>query len=293
MNGILVVDKPSGLSSHAVVTTVRRLTGEKRVGHAGTLDPLATGVLVLLLGSAVRLSEYLIEHDKKYLASARLGIETDTYDATGQVVALQEVTVSPEAVRDTLNSFLGTIDQVPPAHSAVQSGGVRAYKLARKGIAVDIPPRKVQVYSIDVETLTPDTVVFRVHCSKGTYIRSLVHDLGARLGTGAHLSALRRLASGEFTLADSVSLTALQSLSRGEVEQLLIPADRGLSHLASVHLDSASARAARHGQSIPAPADLTAPLVRAYDERGSLFAILEQAHGGRLKPKKVLDVDSQ
>ncbi|MGB8645172.1 MAG: tRNA pseudouridine(55) synthase TruB [Anaerolineae bacterium] len=289
MNGLLVVNKPSGMSSHGVVSVVRKITGEKRVGHSGTLDPMATGVLVLCLGHAVRVSEYLIDHDKTYRARVRLGVETDTYDATGEVVATRAVQVTPDAVTTALYAFVGKIAQKPPAHSAVQRDGVRAYQLARRGVAVEMAPRAVEIYSITVRAIELPEVEFDVHSSKGTYIRSLAHDLGERLGTGAHLNALTRLASGPFTLEQSLTLEDLKQVTaQGELARHLLPTDLALTQFSAVHLDAAHAWGVRNGQTIGAIPDLTTTLVRAYDEHGNLIGLLER-EGDRLKPKKIFD----
>lgn len=290
MNGILVLDKPAGKSSHAVITAVRDITGERRAGHAGTLDPMATGVLVVLLGAAVRLSEYLVGHDKRYRATIRLGIETDTYDSTGRVVASSSVQVSESELQAALDSLVGKQLQVPPAHSAIQKAGVRAYKLARQGIAVSLEPRAVEIHSIQILDFDGDEVILDVHCSKGTFIRSLAHDLGVRLGTGAHLSALRRLASGPFALEQSVTLEELARITaNGELDRHLLPMDRAVLDLDAVYLDEADARAVRTGRKIPMPRDLTTDVVRAYDDKGAFFAILKPAGDRQLKPVKVLD----
>ncbi len=289
MNGLLVVNKPSGKSSHGVVYVVRHLTGEQHVGHAGTLDPMATGVLVMCLGQAARVSEYLVDHDKTYRARVRLGLETDTYDATGEIVATHEVNVTPDEITAALESFVGKISQIPPAHSAVQRDGVRAYKLARKGIAVEMEPRPIEIYAIDVRETVGAEVEFDVRCSKGTYIRSLAHDLGQKLGTGGHLSALTRLASGPFTLAQSLTLEELErAVAEGTLAQRLLPMDLALAPFDALHLDAEFARAVRHGQFLPTRGDLTTSLVRAYDENGHLIALLER-QDSQLKPKKVFD----
>ncbi len=291
MYGLLVLNKPAGKSSHSAVYAVRRMTGEKRIGHAGTLDPLATGVLVLCLGQAARVSEYLVDHDKTYRATVRLGVETDTYDATGETIAFHPVDVSPEQITSALRSFLGKSLQRPPAHSAVQRDGVRAYKLARRGIVVEMEPREIEIMAITLRSIQDDEVEFDVHCSKGTYIRSLAHDLGQKLGTGAHLHALTRLASGPFTLEQSVTLEEVERLvAANELERYLIPMDRALTRFPELRLDAARAWGVRNGQYIPAPSDLTANIVRAYDESGRLIGLLER-EGSRFKPKKIFDAN--
>ncbi len=293
MTGLLVVNKPAGKSSHDMVYLVRRATGEKRVGHAGTLDPMATGVLVVCLGQAVRVSEYLIEHDKTYRARVQLGVETDTYDATGQVVATRPVDVSAEQVAAALDSFVGKIRQTPPIHSAIQKNGVRSYKLARRGIAIELEPREVEIYSIRLIEFAGNQVEFDVRCSKGTFIRSLAHDLGAQLGTGAHLSALTRLASGPFTLEQSLTPAEIGDLAaQGRLAGRLLPMDLALDRFDALTLDAAAARAVQQGKFISAASTLTTPLVRAYDEHGKLIALLEPVADKTLKPKKVFPEDA-
>lgn len=289
MNALLVVDKPEGLSSHGAVHRLRALTRQERVGHAGTLDPMATGVLVILLGSAVRLSEYIVDHDKKYRATVKLGVETDTYDATGTVVGTRPATASHDAIRTALESFVGKQNQIPPAHSAIQMQGKRAYKLARQGVELEMQPRAVEFFSIKNVSIENDLIAFDVHCSKGTYIRSLAHDLGAKLDTVAHLAALRRTASGEFSIEQSLTLEQVgEAQARGELDKRTLPMDLAVSHFDAVFLDEPLTRAVRNGQFIAPPKNLTTPLVRAYDEHKNLFAILEPVPPNQLKPKKVL-----
>ncbi len=290
MNALLILDKPQGLSSHSAVHRVRKITGVARVGHAGTLDPLATGVLLTLLGSAARLAEYIVDHDKKYRATVRLGVETDSYDATGNVVATRAVAVSDEQIYAALESFVGKQNQIPPAHSAIQLQGKRAYKLARQGIEIEMPPRAIEIFSIAHIAIENDSVTFDVHCSKGAYIRSLAHDLGAKLGTGAHLAALRRVASGNFSIAQSLTLAQVENaMLQNDLKKYLLPMDVTVSDFDAAHFNENQARALRNGQCVPAPENLTTPLVRAYDERGTFFAILERSANQQLKPKKVLE----
>lgn len=292
MDGLLVINKPSGKSSHDIVYLVRRITGEKRVGHAGTLDPMATGVLVICIGQAVRVSEYLINHDKTYRARVRLGIETDTYDATGKVVATRAAGLSPAAITAALDSFVGRISQRPPAHSAIQRDGVRAYKLARRGVAMEMEPREVEVYSIKLREIDGDDIEFDVYCGKGTFVRSLAHDLGAKLGVGAHLVALSRLASGPFTIEESLTLAEFESaVSRGDLTRYLFPMDRALDQLDVLNLESAAAQGVRQGRFIQRTGTVKTPIVRAYDEHGRLIALLEDAGRNMLKPKKVFAVN--
>jgi tRNA pseudouridine55 synthase len=291
LNSLLLLDKPQGLSSHSAVHRIRKITGIDRVGHAGTLDPMATGVLLILLGSAVRLSEYIVDHDKKYRATTQLGVETDTYDATGNVVETRDVHVSENEIRAAVASFVGKLQQIPPAHSAIQIQGKRAYKMARQGIALEMEPRAVEIYSAEIQSLEPTRIVIDVHCSKGTYIRSLAHDIGAKLGTSAHLAGLRRTASGEFSIEQCHTLEQItDDVAAQSLAQFVLPMDLAVQQFDAVMLDTKLARDVRNGLFVPAPTNLTTPLVRAYDEHNNFFALLERVSDKQLKPKKVLDI---
>lgn len=286
--GLLNVDKPAGPTSHDIVARVRRGTGVRKVGHAGTLDPMATGVLVLCLGAATRLSEFVMASRKVYWARVRFGVETNTYDAEGAVVAEKAVALDRAAVEAALAPFRGTIGQVPPMFSAVQQGGRRLYDLARAGQEV---PREARSVTIDRLALTdwePPFASLEVACSPGTYIRSLAHDLGQALGTGAHLAALRRAASGRFTVEDAVSWDTLQAAMADESwPRYILSADLAVADLPLLALDTAQAGAIRQGQSIFAEASPDAgPLARAYDESGAFLAVLER-RGAVWKPHKV------
>jgi len=292
MDGILVVNKPQGWTSHDVVARVRRLTHQKRVGHAGTLDPMATGVLLVCLGRATRVAEYLMASDKTYRAVVRLGVETDTYDAEGQVVATRPVDVDESALRGALQKFVGEIDQVPPMYSALKREGKPLYKLARQGVEVERAARRVTIHDITLrEFMSPD-VTIDVRCSPGTYIRSLAHDVGAALrgACGAHLTALTRLASGSFTLDDAVRLEDLTDLEN--LSGLLRPLDAALQALPAVTLDAEAARRIVMGQAIPASrveALGGGSLRRAYDVNGALLAIVTCDSAAQVwRPKKVL-----
>ena len=213
MNGVLVIDKPSGMSSFDVVRRVRRMVKTRRVGHAGTLDPLATGVLPVAVGNATRLIEYLMAGDKTYRATLKLGSVTDTQDSAGQVLEEKPwQSVDRSAIEAAIEIFIGEIDQLPPMYSALKKDGQPLYKLARQGIEVEREPRKVVVKSLVIDEFSAPYLRFTVDCSKGTYVRTLCHDLGQILGCGAHMTALRRLACGRFNLATSHTLQELQDL---------------------------------------------------------------------------------
>ncbi len=289
LNGIFNVDKPAGMTSHDVVATIRRASQSPRVGHAGTLDPLATGVLLICMGQATRISEYLADHDKKYRARIRLGIETDTYDAAGTVIAERPVDVGREQVEQALQGFVGKQSQRPPAYSAIKQEGVPLYKLARQGVEVETEPRQVEFYSIALLDFAPTVIEIEVHCSKGTYIRSLAHDLGDRLGCGAHIAALTRTASGHMTLADAIGLEKLrEALVQGYAAQFLHPLDEALLEFEAVVLEPDMARRIQQGNPWTTDRRYATPLLRAYSRSGQLIALLAQSQVPNLwKPKKV------
>ena len=295
VSGVLVVDKPVGLTSHDVVQIIRRGTGIRRSGHAGTLDPRASGVLVVLLGPAVRLSEWVASSDKRYMATLRLGAATDTYDAEGRITDETPCPdITEEEFRSLLKQFVGEIEQVPPPYSAVRVKGKRAYELARKGQKVNLKPRKITVYDLDLLEWAPPEVVLDVHCSSGTYIRSLAHDIGRALGCGAHLVGLRRTQSGRFTLRDAVPLQRLQeAFLTGDWYKYLLPAADALPDWPLVELNADEVDKVRHGHSLPSRWEglPEGRLLRAVTEQGDLVAIMEyNAEEAVLKPKKVFFV---
>ncbi len=279
MSGLLVVDKPAGWTSHDVVARVRRLAGTKRVGHAGTLDPMATGVLVLGLGKATRLLGHLTTHDKRYDATIRLGADTTSHDAEGEVVATYDVSgVTEAAVRAAAAALVGDQDQVPPAVSAISVGGVRSYARARRGEDVVLAARRVTVHEFDVLAVRGADVDVAVRCSAGTYVRALARDLGAALGVGAHLTALRRSASGPYTLPAAT----LDDLERDGVAAHLLPiADAARAAFPVLTVDAETARQVATGIRVPVADTPAAPFV-VYDEAGALLALAEVRDDGRL-----------
>ncbi len=237
VSGVLVVDKPIGMTSHDVVQIIRNGTNIRRAGHTGTLDPRASGVLVVLVGPAVRLSEYVSASGKRYQAVIRLGITTDTYDSEGSVTRRSPVEISSEEFEEALQGFVGEIEQKPPAYSAIKVGGRKAYDMARNGEEVDLEPRKINVYSLELLEWDPPEAVVDAYCSSGTYVRSLAYDLGEILGCGATLTGLRRTKSGQFVLRDAVPLRRLQeAFINGDWYKYLIPAAEALSDWYSVEL---------------------------------------------------------
>lgn len=289
VSGVLVVDKPVGLTSHDVVQIIRRGTGIRRAGHTGTLDPRASGVLVILIGPAVRLSEYVSASDKRYQATIRLGSATDTYDSEGRVVSSASVDgISEDHFKKALESFIGEIEQVPPPFSAVKVKGRKAYEMAREGEEVDLRPRKIKVYSLDILEWDPPEVVIDVYCSSGTYVRSLANDLGQVLGTGAHLIGLRRTKSGRFTLRDAVPLRRLkEAFDAGDWYKYLIPAADALGDWPMVELDADQVELIRHGHRVPAQPG-SKGWARGVSEQGDLVALLEHDdETNEWQPRKV------
>lgn len=288
ISGVLVVDKPVGMTSHDVVQVIRRGTNIRRAGHTGTLDPRASGVLVILVGPAVRLSEYVSATDKRYQAIVRLGESTDTYDAEGTVTQTSEVNVTEEQFEAALKKFIGEIEQTPPPFSAIKVKGQRAYQMARDGEEFELAPRKIQVYNLDLlEWASPEAVI-DVYCSSGTYVRSLAHDLGQMLGCGAHLVGLRRTKSGRFTLRDAVPLRKLKdSFENGTWYQYLIPAAEALSDWPAIELSNADIDLIKHGHRVSAEPGSNG-MARGISEQGELVALLElDPEANEWQPKKV------
>ena len=288
-DGFLNLNKPLHLTSHDVVAQVRRhyraLTGSKKVGHAGTLDPLADGVLVLCLGAATRLSDYIMRGRKVYHARITFGVSTTSYDAAGEVVerkCAEHIRLAD--IERALPRFIGEIEQAPPMYSAVKVGGVKLYELARQGQTIDREPRAVTVRSIEVQSWRRPVAELEIECGAGTYIRSLAHDLGAVLGVGAHLSGLTRTASGAFKLRDSLPLDAISS-SGAWMERITAPYD-ALSAYPRVKLKSADIEALRHGRFIGRQPDIVDQTVFAFDDARRLVAILEP-RAALWKPRKV------
>jgi tRNA pseudouridine55 synthase len=275
ISGILVVDKPVGMTSHDVVQIIRRGTNIRRAGHTGTLDPRASGVLVILIGPAVRLSEYVSAADKRYQAVIRLGSKTDTYDLDGRITDTNPVNVTQQEFEEILKKFVGEIKQTPPPFSAVRVQGKHAYEMARQGEEVDLEPRMITVHSLEVVEWDPPEITVDVHCSSGTYVRSLAYDLGEALGCGATLAGLRRTKSGRFTLRDAVPLRKLiESFESGTWYKYVIPAAEALSEWTALTLTNEQVEAIRHGHRISGEGK-EGELVRGITEQGELVALLE------------------
>jgi tRNA pseudouridine55 synthase len=301
-SGVLNLDKPSGPTSHDMVARVRRLFGTRRVGHAGTLDPAATGVLVVLLGVATRLAEYVTDLPKRYEAEILFGRRTDTQDSTGMLLSECDTSfLTASAVRAAMEPLRGDILQVPPMVSAVKIGGKRLYELARRGETVERVPRPVTVYELRLEEFLSGSAArgqLSVCCSSGTYVRTLCADLGEALGCGAVMGNLRRTAIGAFRVSEAVSLEQVeQAALEGQQAELLLPTVAAVAHLPSVTVDDAERSRLMHGMTVPAsagpgaetgglPSEALPSLVRVLDQQGELLAIARWE--GKLVPVKVL-----
>lgn len=250
MDGFLVIDKPIGVSSHGVVATVRRTLGLKKVGHTGTLDPFASGVLPIAMGEATKAIQFLDESVKVYQAVMRLGVSTDTQDYTGIETARGNfMEVTAQAVFDIASRMTGVYEQVPPMFSAIKQAGVPLYKLARQGKTVERAARSITIHSLVIDSINLPDITFTITCSRGTYVRTVANDLGDMLGCGAHLLALRRLQSGPFTLAEALPLDALDTLKEhGSLESALLSPSQALNHLVSLYLTEEGALHARQGK---------------------------------------------
>lgn len=286
MNGLLVIDKPGGITSHDVVNRVRRIIREQSVGHLGTLDPMATGVLPLLLGRFTRLAQFFSTADKTYTGHIRFGFATDTYDAEGQP---QGAAVTPsltlDQVRHAAAPFRGEIEQMPPAFSAKKIGGKPAYKLAREGKPVGLKPKTIQIHEFEVISLEGDTASFRIQVSAGGYIRSVAHELGQALGCGAHLSSLRRTQAGAFSIEQAHTLESLASTG---AEQALIHPRSLLPELPGVCGDAIALGKLRNGAQANLPEYSDAELVKVFDGQRDLVAIARRVAGTLFQPTAVL-----
>lgn len=297
LSGVLVIDKPSGPTSHDVVARVRRAIGEKRIGHTGTLDPLATGVLALVIGRATRLAQFLSSDEKEYLATVRLGMSTPTYDAEG-ISADSDFRLEPEVnlgdIEAALTHLRGTYLQTPPPFSAKKVAGVRAYQHARTQQVVELTPVEVTVSALEVMSVEEGRLQLRLVCTSGFYVRTLAHELGQRLGCGAHLGALRRTRAGDFTLGQAVSLDAVQA-DPGLAASRLVPSGELLPAFPRIVLNEAGVRRVQHGNTVgpehfgePPGFAGFASKFRLFDPSGALLALADPQPGGLLHPAIVL-----
>ncbi len=284
--GFLNINKPSGMTSHDVVAQLRRTLRLRKLGHAGTLDPLATGVLVLCVGQATRLSEYVMRGDKRYRAVIQAGVSTESYDAEGEVLSRRDASgLERQTVMEALDCFRGDQQQLPPMYSAVKQDGRKLYELARAGKTVTRRPREVTIHTLELVDWTPPTFTLELGCSAGTYVRSLAHDLGEALGTGAYLAALTRTASGAFRLQDAV--TPEDVLAGPDWRSRLVPPSQALPQMPQIRLDEIARDRLLLGQTVARRAgDPSSALAQALGPTGSLLAIVE-CKGSLWQPRKV------
>jgi tRNA pseudouridine55 synthase len=290
VDAVLIVDKPAGMTSHDVVARVRRITGEKSIGHLGTLDPMATGVLPLVLGRFTRLAQFYNEADKRYEGAIRFGWSTDTYDAEGQPSGPEQaVKFSLDQVRAAAAAFTGPIDQLPPPFSARKIAGIPAHRLARKGQPVELKPKRVEVKELEFLGCDGSLARFRAWVSTGTYLRSLAHDLGQKLGSGAHLAELRRTAVREFSSDEAYSLEQVeQAMAAGRLEELFLHPRLVLPEFPAVVAAGESAARIRHGAAVNLPEFSQAATVRVFAGQRELLAIARRVAGTLFQPKVVL-----
>lgn len=294
-NGIIIVNKEEGLSSFAVVNRIKRLMGAEKAGHTGTLDPMATGVLPVLLGRAVKASEYMLTSDKHYVAKLMLGITTDTEDITGEILSECETIPDEKEVLEAINSMLGESEQIPPMYSALKVDGKKLYELARRGVEIERKPRKITVYSIKAKKLTEREYEIDVKCSKGTYIRTLCADIGKKLGTGGVMKTLMRAEASGFQISEAYTIGELEKMGEDERNSKIIPTERIFKELRSVTLPPFYARLARCGveiytKKIGFSSDV-GERVALFDEKGffALGEVREFEAGKAIKPIKQFD----
>jgi tRNA pseudouridine55 synthase len=289
MNGFLVIDKPAGMTSHDVVAIVRRATGERSTGHLGTLDPMATGVLPLLLGKYTRLAQFFSQAEKHYTGTIRFGFATDTFDAEGTPAGdPAPLMQSLDELRTLAEKFHGEMLQTPPVFSAKKIGGVPAHKLARAGKEVPIKPAHIFIYDFTLTSLEGDTASFTMHVSAGGYVRSVAHELGQLAGCGAHLSSLRRTQAGVFTLANAISIEELKRATPEEIEACTLHARSLLPEMPSVTVDAETAGRIRNGMQVNVPEFSSAPLIKIFEGPRDLLAIVRRVAGSLVQPIVVL-----
>lgn len=293
VDGLLILDKPSGQTSNKCLQQVKHLLRAAKAGHTGALDPLATGVLPLCFGEATKVSQFLLDSDKVYRAQIKLGITTTTGDSEGDVLSTTPVpALSTAQIAAVLAKFRGVITQQPSVYSALKQNGVPLYKLARAGKEIEPKFRDVTIHKLDLLAFAGDTLEIEVSCSKGTYVRTLAEDIGKALGTGAHITALRRLKAGPFALEGSLTMTEMEALAAtGALDGRLIPLDQAVANLPSVQLDAEQTRCLRQGKAVPLADAVTVPDIRVYwgDE---FIGLGEIDAGGTLRAKRLMKYDS-
>jgi tRNA pseudouridine55 synthase len=294
VNGILLLDKSIGITSNTALQKVKRLYNANKAGHTGSLDPLASGLLPLCLGEATKLSSFLLDADKAYEGVCKLGVKTSTADAEGEVIQTRPVPVLGEAqLLFVLEKFVGNIQQIPPMHSAIKMQGQPLYKLAHQGIEVERQPRPVTIHSLRLTRLEGDEFAFELHCSKGTYVRTLVEDIGEVLGCGAHLSALRRTMVGPFELSHAVTMEELEQKAANDgftgLDSLLIPMDQALEKWPAVHLSENSTYYVRQGQAVQVAKAPTSGWVRLFASNDHFLGVGQILEDGRVAPRRLVN----
>jgi tRNA pseudouridine55 synthase len=293
INGILLLDKSIGVSSNGALQRVKYLFNAKKAGHTGSLDPLATGMLPICFGEATKFSQYLLESDKHYRARVTLGVKTLTGDSEGEVIATKPVVnITAELIDATIKKFLGKIQQIPPMFSALKHQGKPLYELARQGVEVERKPRTVEIYSLSWDSLEKDIFYLNVHCSKGTYVRTLVEDIGEVLGCGAHVSGLHRVSVSPYQNARMITFAALEELLKqngpAALENLLLPLESSVQQLPSVKLSTSSCFYMRTGQAVMVPNVGFKGLVRLLSDQDVFIGIGEILDDGRVAPKRLI-----
>jgi tRNA pseudouridine55 synthase len=289
MNGLLVLDKPAGVTSHDVVAIVRRATGEKSIGHLGTLDPMATGVLPLLLGKYTRLAQFFGQAEKQYEGRIRFGFATDTFDAEGTASAeARPLLQSLDELRELSRVFLGEVNQMPPIYSAKKINGVAAHKLARAGADVPVKPARIMIHSFELTSLDDDIAAFTMAVSAGGYVRSVAHELGQLAGCGAHLYSLRRTKAGAFSLVEAITIDQLKQSTLTELEALLPHPRTLLPEMPSVTVDDQLAGRMRNGMQVNLPEYSQAPLIKVFTTPTELLAIARRIAGTLVQPIVVM-----
>ncbi len=293
VHGIFLLDKPIDITSNGALQRVKRLFNAKKAGHTGSLDPVATGMLPLCFGEATKFSQFLLESDKSYYVTAQLGVQTNTGDSEGEVIATKPVVdVTAERLQQVMNKFLGEIDQVPPMYSAIKHKGKPLYELARRGIEVERKSRRIKIFSISLDKVEGDVVNFNVHCSKGTYVRTLVEDIGRELDCGAHVIGLRRTTVSPYGNAVMHTLPELEAIAQSSGQEgllaCLLPVETSVEAFPAVKLSTSAAFYLRMGQPVRAPFQISSHLVRLISEDERFLGMGEVMDDGRVKPHRLL-----
>jgi len=294
LDGILLLDKPLGLSSNEALQQIKRMYNAKKAGHTGSLDPLATGLLPICFGEATKISAFLLDADKSYITECQLGVRTSCGDTEGHIVEQRNVPdFSLDYINEILSTFVGEIDQIPPMHSALKQNGVPLYKLARKGVEVERETRKVTISSISEVSLQGEKLTFLVHCSKGTYIRTLVEDIGEKLGCGAHVTALRRGDVGVFHLQNAVSFDKIKQLrdekAFAAMDEFIMPMQQALCDWPGLELTTDAAYYLRQGQPVLVPRAPTDGWVRLFEQQGDFLGVGQILDDGRVAPRRLVN----